>query len=81
MKSYLFRVVVEPDEDTWLAYSPALREHGGATWGSTQAEALDNIRQVIQMTVESMIEHGEAVPEDPAGDVLVFAEPQVAVNV
>ena len=62
MKTYVFRVVVEPDEDTWLAYSPVLKDVGGATWGYTREEAMDNIRQVIQMTVESMIEHGEPIP-------------------
>jgi predicted RNase H-like HicB family nuclease len=65
MKTYVFRVVVEPDEDRWVAYSPALKARGGATWGYTREEALENIRQVVQMTVESIVEHGEPVPEDP----------------
>lgn len=39
------------------------------------------IREVVQMMVESLIEHGEAVPEEPADQVQVFAEPQVAVIV
>ena len=81
MKTYVFRVVVEPDQDAWVAYSPVLRDRGGATWGATVDEAIENIRQVIEMTVESMIEHGESVPEDPEGDVRVFSDPQVAVNV
>ncbi len=54
MKTYVFRVVVEPDDDGWVAYSPALKERGGATWGYTSEEALENIRQVLQMTVESL---------------------------
>jgi predicted RNase H-like HicB family nuclease len=65
VKTYVFRVVVEPDEDRWVAYSPALKEQGGATWGYTREEALENIRQVVQMTVESMVEHGEPVPVEP----------------
>ena len=81
MKTYVFRIVVEPDEDAWLAYSPALKERGGATWGMTIDEAIENIRQVIQMTVESMIEHGEPIPDDPESDVRVFTDPQVAINV
>jgi predicted RNase H-like HicB family nuclease len=81
MKTYVFRVVVEPDEDRWIAYSPALKDRGGATWGYTREEALDNIRQVVQMTVESMVEHGEPLPEDSSDDVQVFIEPQVAVNI
>lgn len=81
MKTYVFRVVVEPDEDRWVAYSPALKDQGGATWGHTREEALESIRQVVQMTVESMLEHGESIPEEPGADVQVFAEPQVAVTI
>lgn len=81
MKTYVFRVVVEPDEDRWVAYCPTLKDRGAATWGNTQEDALENIRQVLQMTVESMVEHGEAIPEDPASEVQVFAEPRVAVNI
>ena len=31
MKTYVFRVVVEPDEDRWIAYCPILEDKGGAT--------------------------------------------------
>ena len=81
MKTYMFRVVVESDEDRWVAYSPVLKDRGGATWGYTREEALENIQQVVQMTVESMVEHGEPLPEDSSADVQVFVEPQVAVNI
>jgi hypothetical protein len=30
MKSYLLRVVVEPDEDVWRAYVPELEARAGA---------------------------------------------------
>ena len=62
MKAYVFRIIVEPDEDRWVAHSPTLKPQGGATWGYTQEEALENIRQVLQMTVTSMMEHGETIP-------------------
>ena len=81
MKTYLFRVVVEAEDDAWIAYSPTLKNKGGATWGRTESEAIENVKQVIQMTVDSMVEHGEAIPEDPEGDVRIFADPRVAVNV
>ena len=81
MKTYVFRVVVEPDEDRWIAYCPVLEEQGGATWGYTQDEALTNIREVVQMTVQSMAEHGEPIPEGPASEVSVFPDTSVAVNV
>jgi len=32
VKTYVFRVVVEPDDDRWVAYSPARKELGGATF-------------------------------------------------
>jgi predicted RNase H-like HicB family nuclease len=61
--SYSFRVVVEPDEDAWHAYCPALVRHGGATWGRTREEALANIAEVVHLVVASLREHGEPVPE------------------
>jgi predicted RNase H-like HicB family nuclease len=81
MKTYTFRVVVEPDEDRWFAYCPVLEDKGGATWGYTKEEALKNIREVVEMTIESMIEHGEPIPEEPEAEVKVSSEPLVAVTV
>ena len=80
MKTYTFRVVIEPEDDQWIAYSPVLERHGASTWGATQQEALDNIREVLQMTLESMLEHGEPIPEE-AGEVHVSVDPQVSVTI
>ena len=82
MKTYLFKVVVEEDpfEDGRMAYHvycPALK--GASTWGYTRGEALKNIREVVEMTIDSMKEHGESIPEEP--EVEIFAEPRVAVMV
>ncbi len=79
MKTYVFKIVLEPDEDRWFAYCPALEEKGGATWGNTSAEALKNIREVIEMTIASLIEHGDPIPEEP--EVRIFSEPLVAITV
>ena len=62
MKTYVFKVEIEEDrfDDgrmAYHAYCPSLK--GATTWGYTEAEALKNIREVVEMTVESMIEHGE----------------------
>ena len=57
MKTYLFRVVVEAEDDAWIAYSPTLKDKGGATWGRSESEAIENVKQVIQMTVR---QHGRA---------------------
>ncbi|MFQ5795256.1 MAG: type II toxin-antitoxin system HicB family antitoxin [Candidatus Bipolaricaulia bacterium] len=63
VKSYVFKVVLEPDEDVWAAYIPALVEKGASTWGHTKEEALKNIQEVVQLVIESMTEHGEPIPE------------------
>ena len=74
MKTYQFRVVVAPDEDRWIAYCPVLEAKGAATWGYTRSEAIKNIREVLQMTLDSMSRHGESVPEEPDEGALVLVE-------
>ena len=77
MKSYVFRVVLEADEQAWRAYIPELEAHGGATWGKTKEEALRNIHEVAQMVIESILEDGEPLPPG----VSAVDEPMVAVSV
>jgi predicted RNase H-like HicB family nuclease len=77
MKSYVFKVVLEPDGDAWSAYCPALEKLGAATWGATQEEALRHIREVVQMIIEELIEDSEPIPED----IQVSEEPLVSVTV
>lgn len=79
-KTYVFKVVVEPDDASWAAHCPALLKQGASTWGSTREEALRNIEQVVKMVVESLVAHGEPVPDSPPEQVTVFTEPQVAVT-
>lgn len=79
--TYTFKVIVEPDGNRWHAYCPALVSAGAATWGYTRAEALRNIQDVARMVVESLVEHGEALPSEPSDQVQILAEPQVAVIV
>ena len=86
MKTYSFKVIVEPDEDAegnpaWHAFCPALASVGAATSGYTREEALKNIGEVVQLVVESMIEHGERLPEESMEEVQVTVEPRVTVNV
>jgi predicted RNase H-like HicB family nuclease len=90
MKTYSFKVVVEPDEDAsggpaWHAYCPALESLGAASSGRTRDEALKNINEVIHMIVEEALEEGRALPEGPAGDVEVTEiseeAPRIAVTV
>ncbi len=89
LKTYIFRVVLEedrwPDEPpraaVWRAYVPVLESRGVATWGETRAEALKNLQEVLEMVIESMIEHGEPIPEGPPGEVEVVHEPRVSIMV
>lgn len=77
MKSYVFRVVLEPDEDAWRAYIPELEAKGAATWGHTKEEALRNIQEVAQMVIEALLEDGEPLPPS----VTQLDQPVVAVTV
>ncbi|HXX24720.1 MAG TPA: type II toxin-antitoxin system HicB family antitoxin [Terriglobia bacterium] len=87
MKTYSFKVVLERDEDFdgkpsgWRAYCPALERQGASTWGPTEKEALQKLNEVVRMVVDSMLEHGERLPEEPGHEVEVTVEPRVAVTV
>ena len=67
MKTYSFQVVLEkdkwpdePDEDAvWRAYIPALEHKGAASWGYTQKEALQSLKDAVDLLIESLLEHGE----------------------
>ena len=62
MKTYIFRVVVEPNEDRYFAEIPALPDCH--TWGYTYEEALKNIKEAAELCIETMIEDGEPIPEE-----------------
>jgi predicted RNase H-like HicB family nuclease len=85
--TYNFKIVVEPDEDFdghpsgWHAYCPSLERQGASTWGETEDDALKNIKELVCMVVESMLEHGDRNPEEPSDQVEVTVEPRVAVTV
>ena len=90
MKTYAFKVVIEPDEDAlgnpaWHAYCPALLGIGAATSGCTKEEALRNINEVIQMIIQEFALEGKSIPEGPADEVEVTEisqdSPRIAVTV
>ena len=62
-QNILIRVVFERDGDCILAYAPGLE--GCTTWGHTPKEAEENMAEVIDMYMESLIEHGESIPLGP----------------
>ncbi len=90
MKTYTFKVVVEPDEDAtgnraWHAYCPALESVGAATSGGTRDQALKNINELVHMIVEEFIEQGRPLPQGPADSIEVEEispeAPRIAVTV
>jgi predicted RNase H-like HicB family nuclease len=80
MKTYTFKVVVEPDNGRWHAYCPTLQKYGAVTWGATREEAYRHIQEVVQMVIEELAEDGIAIPEGPREEVEVFPDTRVAVT-
>lgn len=62
MKVYNYSIVMEPDENGYHAYVPALS--GCHSFGNTIEEAKENITEAIQLHIEAMIEDGEIIPEE-----------------
>lgn len=60
---YVYRVVIEPDEDRYYAEIPAF---GCYSWGYTYEEAFKNIKEALEVWLEVKKEAGEPIPvEDP----------------
>ena len=81
MRTFAFKVVVEPDEGGYHAWCPALRSYGAVTQGATQAVALKNINEVVQMIVDELSEEHIPLPEGSGDDVEIFEGTRVAVTV
>ncbi len=81
MGTYNFKVRIEPDEEMWSAYCPALIQQGAATWGNTKEEALKNIHEVVHMVVQSLTEHGGSIPEESIDKIEVSNDSEFIVRV
>ena len=57
---YKLSVVIEKDEDGYFVLCPELQ--GCYSQGDSYEEAIANIREAIQLTIEDMIENGEEIP-------------------
>jgi predicted RNase H-like HicB family nuclease len=69
MKTYTYRIIIEPDENkTHHAYVPALP--GCHTWGESIEIARKNIKDAIDAYLRSLIADGEKIPEDKGIEVL-----------
>ena len=60
MTVHQFTVIIEPDEDAYHAYVPALP--GCHTFGATVEETRSNIAEAIALHIESMQQDGESIP-------------------
>ena len=79
MKNYVFRVVLEPDEEGWHVFFPDWEEIGASTWGYTREEALNHVREVLEMIIEEFEDEGTPLP---ISDKMVVSEgPMVMVTV
>ncbi|MCA1631808.1 MAG: type II toxin-antitoxin system HicB family antitoxin [Acidobacteria bacterium] len=63
MTDYKFTVVIEPDEEGFHAFVPALP--GCHSFGATVDEARANIAEATALHIESLREDGETVPDEP----------------
>ncbi len=63
MKTYVFKVDMETDEEGWRAFYAPWEEMGASTWSKTKVESLKNIQEVLAMIVEEFIEMGKTIPE------------------
>ena len=76
MRAIDFKVLLEPDESGGYVVSrPALP--GCYSQGDSVTEALSNIKEAIELTLEDMRAHGEPIP-DPSdtliGSVVITSE-------
>ena len=60
MKTYQFTIVIEPEEEAFHAFVPALP--GCHTFGMTVDEVRANIAEAMGLHIESMQEDGEPIP-------------------
>jgi predicted RNase H-like HicB family nuclease len=57
---FVFRVSIEPDEDRYYAEVPILP--GCHSWGRTYEEAIQNIKEAVELWLEVKRESGEPIP-------------------
>jgi predicted RNase H-like HicB family nuclease len=61
LRRYVFSVVIERDEDGYFAFCPELQ--GCYAQGATYEEALENVRDALQLHVADRLEDGEEIPQ------------------
>jgi predicted RNase H-like HicB family nuclease len=78
MKTFILKVTLIKEIDSrWSAIIPDLP--GCSSWGYSQQEALENIKDAAEVYIEDMIETGQGVPS-PSERIEIFDEPAIAVS-
>ncbi|MEK7873534.1 MAG: type II toxin-antitoxin system HicB family antitoxin [Chloroflexota bacterium] len=64
MKFYTFEIVVEkePEDEGYTAHSPTVP--GCFSNGKTIEETRRNIREAVQQHIESLLAHGQPIPQN-----------------
>ena len=67
-----YRVTIEQDEDgVYIAEVPSLP--GCITQGMTRSEAVENVKEAIELYLESLEAHGEPVPPPITEEIVEVA--------
>jgi antitoxin HicB len=76
MKTYVFRVEVEQEEDgRWSAEIPVLP--GCAAWGYTREEALEALQEGAQAYLEVMMEHNDPLPKEAGEEAKLLSKSEL----
>jgi predicted RNase H-like HicB family nuclease len=78
MKTFVLKVrLTEEADGRWSASIPTLP--GCSSWGYSQPEALENIKDAAEIYIEDMIDAGEVLPA-PSDEVEILEAPAIAVT-
>ena len=76
MKTYVFRVELEQDEDgRWGAEIPSMP--GCATWGCSKEEALETLREATQAYLKVPSDSHQPLPRKDREDVRIIPSPDI----
>lgn len=62
MNVYTYRIIIEPDGKYYHGYVPSLP--GCHTFGKTIDETKKNLREAIEVYIESLIDDKQKIPQD-----------------
>lgn len=60
--SRTYTLSIERHEDAYVAYFPALP--GCYTWGKSYEAAVRNAEEALELYLETLAAHGDAIPDD-----------------